>query len=132
MINIDFSFVFKPHFTVGTRILNFRLVFINFFMTTSYGFKLIISFSGTLSPLSTSYCSSALCSFRRVRKTSPLSAIISNKFLVIALLFPKARNQTLPLIYSGISESHNSRTRFVRLTLSQFGKMSVIQILTTF
>jgi len=79
--------------------------------------------------ISISYYSIELCYFKSDFSLEPLSDIISNKSLVIALRFPNARNQTLPLIYSGIPSIHISRTRFVLLTLSQFGKISVVHTL---
>lgn len=46
----------------------------------------------------------------------------------MALLFPKARNQTLPRIDLGNPSVHISLTRLLRLTLSQFGNISFSQI----
>ena len=54
--------------------------------------------------------------------------MILNKSRVIALLLPNARNQTFPLIERGNPSVHISLTRFVRLTLSQFGNISFSQV----
>lgn len=121
IIKIDFSLVFAFE-CKGISILNLPLSFISFFKTGSSGFSYIIS--GTFSPLSISNCSRAEWSLSNCFKTEPRSAMISNRFLVIALRFPNARNHTLPLICSGIPSIHISRTRLLLLTLSQFGKIS--------
>jgi hypothetical protein len=72
------------------------------------------------------FCLSSSFSF------SPLSAMILNKSSVIALLLPKAKNQTLPLIDLGIPYIHISLTRFFDFSLSQFGNISSSQILFVF
>jgi len=137
IMRIDRSFVLL-YACNGISILSFFRIFISYcnnitvsFLTFSFWelSNFVKCYSGTFTPCSISYCSRVLCYFKRDLSFAPRSAIISKRSLVIALLFPKAKNQTLPLIYSGIPSIHISRTRFVRLTLSQFGKISVVQTL---
>jgi hypothetical protein len=80
--------------------------------------------SGTGNPFSISFCSMFDWDFMSAFKVAPLSAIISNRSLVIALRLPKARNHTLPLTCSGMPYIQSSLTRLERLTLSQLGMIS--------
>jgi len=79
-----------------------------------------------LAPFSMIASSILLFCFKSSLSLPPRSAIILNKSLVIALLFPNDKNHILPLIVRGSPSIHRSLTRLVFLTLSQFGIISVI------
>lgn len=131
IIRIDLSLDFVSCFKL-ISIPSFLRSFINLLIN---GFGLLPScFTtfclGTGLPLSIIWCSKTLYFFNKFFNTFPRSAMISNNSLVIADLFPKAWNQTLPLISKGKPSIHISLTLFDRFTFSQLGKISFIHIFT--
>ena len=116
------------NFFRSLRSFRVSLATTSFVFDNSSSVTLRACFSGGCPPFSIIYYSKMLCFLSKLDRVWPRSAIISNRSFVMALRFPKARNQTLPLSYSGKPSIHISLTRLVRLTLSQFGKISVVQI----
>ena len=83
---------------------------------------------GTSPPLTIIDYSIALFCLSSSFSFSPRSAIMLKRSSVIAILLPKAKNHTLPLIDLGIPSIHISRTRCFDFSFSQLGKISSSQM----